>query len=101
MRMRKFSKLSHHTPIVWKLPMHCFWSVISWDNARLKIASFKSEELNIQTPPRVLGQLSREKFNVTERARANSIQTQHVHDHSKCFTIPESYESKFLQRAKI
>ena len=29
---------------------------------------------------------------VSERARANSIQTQHVHVHSKCFTIPESYE---------
>ena len=28
----------------------------------------------------------------SERARANSIQTQHVHVHSKCFTIPESYE---------
>ena len=27
-----------------------------------------------------------------ERARPNSIQTQHVHAHSQCFTIPESYE---------
>ena len=27
-----------------------------------------------------------------EQARANSIQTQDVHVHSKCFTIPESYE---------
>ena len=45
--------------------MHCFWSLMSCDSSRVKLESFKRDELNFQTPLQAPRQLTEEKFRFT------------------------------------